>query len=418
MPGSRLRWLAIGVFILSTSLNYLDRQLLAAVAPTLRSEFHLNYAEYGEIQSVFNIAYSLVAPFAGWFVDLVGLNAGASLAVAVWSAAGAATALLTSFRGLIACRTILGAAEAANIPSTGKANAMYLEPHELALGTALNNVGLSLGSIAAPLLVAAMAPRYGWRSVFAVCGAGGLLWIPLWWATSRKVPAQPLEKKTATPMTGLLRDRRLWGLAAANALVMTVFALWTNWTTVYFVQARQMTQDQANQRFVWIPTVFAIAGGFVGGGIAYWWIRQGIPPVTARLRVCWVGACVLLLTAAVPWMPTSALATATISLSFFFTLTLSTNIYALPIDVFGVGRAAFGVAALTCSYGLMAALLSPAIGAVVDRAGFAPVCLGLSALPLAGVFVVQRSLRNKSVWKAGDRSTLDPTGAAPPPSSW
>ena len=393
MGPSRLRWLAIGVFILSTSLNYLDRQLLAAVAPTLRSEFHLNYAEYGQIQSVFNIAYSLVAPFAGWFVDLVGLNLGASVAVAVWSLAGAATAVLRSFPSLLACRMILGAAEAASIPSTGKANAMYLESHELALGTALNNVGLSLGSIAAPLMVAAIGPRYGWRAAFAVCGALGLLWVPLWLFTSKRVPSRPPDKQSpAAPMQELLRDGRLWGLAGANALVMTVFALWTNWTTVYFVHARHMGQDQANQQFVWIPTAFGIAGGFAGGGMAYWWIRRGVPAAAARLRVCWIGACVLLLTAVVPWMPTSGLATAAISLSFFFTLTLSTNIYALPIDLFGGGRAAFGVAALTCSYGLMAALLSPAIGAVVDRVGFAPICVGLSVLPLAGVFVLRGSI--------------------------
>jgi ACS family hexuronate transporter-like MFS transporter len=401
----RLRWLAIGIFILSTSLNYLDRQLLAAVAPTLRSEFHLNYAEYGQIQAAFNIAYSLVAPFAGWFVDLVGLNTGASIAVTVWSIAGTATALLRSFPGLLTCRTVLGAAEAASIPSTGKANALYLESQELALGTALNNVGLSLGSIAAPLMVAAIAPRYGWRSVFAVCGVLGLLWVPLWLFTSRLVPARPVDKQApATLMTDLLHDGRLWGLAAANALVMTVFALWTNWTTVYFVQARHMPQDQANQQFVWIPTVFGIAGGFAGGGMAYWWIRRGIPAAVARLRVCWIGACVLLLTAVVPWMPTSGLATAAISLSFFFTLTLSTNIYALPIDLFGAGHAAFGVAALTCSYGLMTAVLSPAIGAIVDRAGFEPVCAGLAALPLAGVFVLQRSIGRSGPTQAAQPS--------------
>jgi ACS family hexuronate transporter-like MFS transporter len=352
----------------------------------------LSYAQYGAIQSVFNFAYALAAPVAGWFIDLVGLNIGASLAVAVWSLTGAATAILKSFGGLLACRTILGVAEAASIPSTGKANATYLEPDELALGTALNNVGLSLGSIAAPLVMAAMAPRYGWRSAFAVCGVGGLLWIPLWRLTARHVPPRPIEKKASVSMLHLLHDQRLWGLAIANALVMTVFALWTGWTTVYFVQARQMPQDQANRQFVWIPTVFSIAGGFAGGAMAYRWIRRGMPSVVARLRVCWIGAVVLLVTAAVPWMPNSALATVAISLSFLFALTLSTNIYALPIDLFGAGRAAFGVAALTCSYGLMAAALSPLIGVVVDLFGFTPVCFALSVLPLLGVFVLQKSL--------------------------
>src|SRR5579862_6783978 len=284
MVRSPLRWLAIGIFILSTSLNYLDRQLLAALAPTLKSEFRLNNAEYGQIQSVFYIVYAVVAPFAGWFVDVVGLTLGTTLAVAIWSLAGAATPLFTSFAGLLGCRSVLGAAEAASIPSAGKANATYLESHELALGTAANQVGISLGLTAAPLVVAAIAPRYGWRSTFVLCGALGLLWTPLWWLTSKRIPARPLGSAAApAPFAALLRDRRLWGLAAANALVMTVYALWTIWLTLYFVQERHMSQDQANQRFVWIPSLFATAGGFAGGALAYRWIRSGLKPVAARM---------------------------------------------------------------------------------------------------------------------------------------
>jgi ACS family hexuronate transporter-like MFS transporter len=77
-----------------------------------------------------------MAPFAGWFVDRVGLNLGTSIAVTVWSLASAATGLFRSFAGLLACRTVLGVSEAASIPSTGKANAIYLASHELAFGTA------------------------------------------------------------------------------------------------------------------------------------------------------------------------------------------------------------------------------------------------------------------------------------------
>src|SRR5262249_20116622 len=154
------------------------------------------------------------------------------------------------------------------------------------------------------------------------------------------------------------------------------------------VNERHLTQDQANQQLVWIPSIFAIVGGFAGGGLAYRWIRAGSKPVAARMRVCWISAVILFATAAVPLMPTAALATAVISLSFFWTLTISTNLYALPIDLFGAGRAAFGVAGLTCSYGLMQTFISPLIGTVVDHVGFTPVCVGVSVLPLAGVAVL------------------------------
>jgi len=391
-----LRWIAIGVFVLSSSLNYLDRQLLAALAPTVRGEFQLTNQQYGLVVSAFAIVYAAVAPAAGWFIDRVGLNRGAAIAVALWSVAGSATAWTRSFFGLLACRTVLGAAEAAGIPAAGKANATYLEPRELALGTAFNQVGITLGSVAAPLLVTLMQPRYGWRFTFALCGALGFLWIPLWLFTSKRVPERTPDKRAAGKSGGdLLRDPRFWGLALANAFIMTLYALWSNWTTLYFVQERHMTQDQANRQFAWIPAVFATAGGFFGGVASYRWIRAGMNLLAARLRICWISAVILLATAAVPLMPQAALAAAAISLSFFWTLAISTNVYALPIDLFGPAHAGLGVAALTCSFGLMTAFLSPWIGSVVDRVGFSPVCVVLSVMPLMGVAILKWTLTAK-----------------------
>jgi ACS family hexuronate transporter-like MFS transporter len=391
---ARLRWLAIGIFVLSSALNYLDRQLLAALAPTLKSEFYLSNAQYGQVLSVFSIVYALMAPVAGWLIDRVGLNLGITLSMAVWSLAGIATGITKSFSGLLGSRTVLGVAEAAGIPCSGKANGVYLEPRELAFGTALNQVGISIGSIAAPLLVAAMAPVYGWRSVFLVCGALGFVWIPLWWATAKRIPASQPER-VALPggVSKILRDRRLWGLAAANALVMTLYTLWTNWTTLYFVEQHHLTELQANRQFAWIPPVFATLGGFAGGWMAFRAIRAGVPVLGARMRVSWIAAGVLLLTAAVPLTRSPGLAAALISVSFFWCLAISTNLYAMPIDFFGAKHAAFGVSILTSSYGLMQTFLSPLIGSMVDHFGFPVVCVSMSVLPLAGIGILRRSTR-------------------------
>lgn len=391
---SRLRWLVLSVFVVSTALNYLDRLLLAALAPTLKSEFHLSNTQYGGVISVFSIVYALTAPVAGWFIDRVGLNAGITVSMAVWSLAGMATGWTQSFGGLLASRTVLGIGEAAGIPCAGKANGVYLQPRELAFGTALNQVGITIGSIAAPLMVAAMAPVYGWRSVFVVCGALGFVWIPVWWMTTTRLPAKPVKAATARGgVVHILKDRRIWGLAAANALVMTLYTLWTNWTTVYFVEQHHLTEIQANEHFAWIPPVFATLGGFAGGGMAFRAIRSGVDAATARLRICWLAAAVLLLTAAVPLMPTPALAAALISFSFFWCLAISTNLYAMPIDFFGAGHAAFGVSILTASYGLMQTVLSPLIGALVDHFGFPMVCVVLSVMPLAGIAILRAATR-------------------------
>jgi ACS family hexuronate transporter-like MFS transporter len=394
MPRIPWRWVAIGIFALSSTLNYLDRQLLASVAPALKVEFHLSNSEYGQVVSVFSLVYAFMAPLAGLFIDRVGLNAGATLAVLVWSIAGAATGLTHSFRGLLASRTVLGIAEAAGIPCFGKANGTYLEPRELALGTAANQVGISLGLFAAPLIVAGISVSYGWRIAFVVCGALGFVWLPVWWLTSRRIPARPAAKTGSTaPVGDLLRDRRLWGLVFATVFIMSLYTLWTNWTTLYFVEQWHLTQAEANRRFAWIPFAFSTMGGFFGGWLAFHWIRNGVGVLAARMRVCWMSAAVGLLTASIPFMPTMPLAAAAISVSFFWAVAITTNLYALPIDLFGPARAAFGVSALTFAYGLMQAFASPVIGWTVDHFGFPAVCVSVSALPLVGVWILRVTIR-------------------------
>jgi ACS family hexuronate transporter-like MFS transporter len=389
-----LRWVAISFFLFSSTLNYLDRSLLAALAPTLKADFHLDNTQYGWILSAFSLVYALTAPVAGVLIDVVGLNMGAAIAVLAWSSVGAATGLVGSFRGLLVCRTGLGIAEAAGIPLFGKANAMYLEPSETALGTAMNQIGISLGGALAPLMVAVMTPRYGWQSSFVWCGAAGLFWVPLWLLVAKKMPAKEMAPAAgAASMKELLRDRRVWGLALATVFIMSLYTLWTNWTTIYFVHDWSMTAQEANRRFAWMPPVVGTAGGFFGGWLTFRSIRAGADAVAARLKVSWWCAVVLLTTAAIPLMPSPSLAAAAVSISFFLSVSISANLYALPIDLFGARRAGFGVAVLTSAYGLMQAFASPVIGGMVDHFGFRAVCVTMAVLPLVGVGILEVTTR-------------------------
>ena len=90
----RLLWVAVGIFVLATALNYLDRQILAPLAPEIRAEFGLSNTGYGLILSAFSITYALSAPAAGLLIDRIGLNRGMTLIVALWSMVGISTGLM------------------------------------------------------------------------------------------------------------------------------------------------------------------------------------------------------------------------------------------------------------------------------------------------------------------------------------
>ncbi len=382
-----LRWLAAGVLVLSTALSFVDRQVLAALAPLLKDEFHLSNEGYGYILSAFSLAYAVCAPVAGLFIDRVGLNRGITVVVAFWSVAGVATGLAGGLVSLLTCRAALGAAESGGIPATAKGFALYLQPRERAIGTALNQVGITLGMMAAPLLVGWLATTYGWRAAFVATGIAGFAWIPLWWVTARRVPV-PAAPAEIGPATMPARDWRLWALAAANILMMTVYSLWMNWTTVFLVSTHGLTLAEANRQFAWVPPVFASLGGLFGGWLSMRWAKAGSGLYAARLRVCVVSAVLLTSTALVPLAPGAGLATALISVSFFMAVAMSANIYAMPLDLFGAGRAAFAVSVLTASYGLMQTVASPLFGRMIDRYGFGPVCGVAGVLPLASLVLL------------------------------
>lgn len=379
------------IFTLATALSYLDRQVLSALAPVIKADFSLTDTDYGLLISAFSIVYAVCSPVAGYLIDRVGLNLGISFSVAFWSMAGIATGLTQTFAGLLACRAWLGAAESGSIPANGKAAALYLKPQERAIGAALGQIGITIGMVGAPVLASALAASYGWRSAFVVSGLLGFVWIPLWLLTARTFPAESLPvNRSAAPLHGaMIRDPRLQGLVAANILSLAAYSLWSNWTTIFFVETYAISQDEANLRFVWIPPFFAALGGLLGGSLSYRFARKGGPLYAARIRAAGFSALMLLGTALAPVMPSPTLATAAICWSFFWTVAMSVNIYSLPLDYFGAERAAFGVSALTGAYGILQTVLSPLVGHLVAHYGFVPVCVGIASMPLLSYAILR-----------------------------
>ncbi len=384
----------MSVFILSSTLNYLDRNLLSLLAPLMMAELHFNQTQFGELISVFSIFYAASSLATGWMLDRFGINRTISGAVTWWSLAAIGNGLAGSFGGLAISRAAMGVGESAGIPAVGKLNGIYLKPEERALGTAANQIGLSLSGLIGPFWIA-FALTHGWRMPFMINGALGLLWIPIWLAVNRMIPAQYSRDELVSSATdkrgalSILRDRNLLLLVLANLFWMTGYSLWSNWTTLYLVHVQKISLHEATY-YLWIPPLFSNLGGFFGGWLSLRWIRRKLDPLTARRRAVWVSALCSLLALFLPLAPNAGWATAGISLSFFFSVAGSANIYALPIDIYGPARSGLAISALTGAFGILQTFISPLIGKMGDRnlypqvVWMATLPLMLSALALSG----------------------------------
>lgn len=358
------------------------------------AEFHLNNADFGWLVSAFGFAYAIAAPATGWLLDRVGLEAGIVIAVAMWSVSTSLCGFAGSYSELMGARIFLAGWESAGVPAAGKLNAIYLEPKNRALGAAMTQIGIGIGQVIAPLLVAELT---GWRSPFFVCAALGLLWIPAWTLVRSRVrPWQEVAPQKQTRSMEVLRDPRLAILAAANVLWMVGYTFWSNWTTLYLVKTFGLTVKQSAV-YAWVPPVASTIGGFTGGWMSRRAAARGSSIVGARVSALFVASVGCLASIAAPFCPTPMLALVPVSVSYFAILAGSVNIYTLPVDIWGGERAGTGIAALGLAYGLMQAAISPFIGFLVDRFGFAPVCWLIAFPPLVAWMLLRRTLERPAI---------------------
>ena len=174
------RWMICALLFFATTINYMDRQILGLLAPTLQRDIGWSETQYANIIVAFQAAYAIGLLAFGKWIDLIGTRKGYSLAVILWSVAAAAHALVRTVFGFGAARFALGLGEAGNFPAAVKAVAEWFPRRERALANGIFNSGCNVGAVLAPLCVPWMAIRWGWPAPFVALGVLGFLWVIAW----------------------------------------------------------------------------------------------------------------------------------------------------------------------------------------------------------------------------------------------
>src|ERR671929_2262360 len=118
LPG--LRWYILALVALGTVINYIDRNILGVLAPTLQQGLNFSTEQYSYIIATFGICYAFMQPVAGYIIDYIGLRFGFFLFAVAWGTACALHALAGGWLSLAFFRGLLGISEAAAIPSAVK----------------------------------------------------------------------------------------------------------------------------------------------------------------------------------------------------------------------------------------------------------------------------------------------------------
>jgi ACS family hexuronate transporter-like MFS transporter len=353
------RRLLIALLFVAIALNYVDRQVLALLKPTLEAEFGWSSREFAHLGSVFQIAAASALLFVGWIIDRVGVRWALGLGVAIWSLAGMAHAFASTVQQFVVARVALAAAESVGTPAAVKTAAVYLPLRQRSFALGLFNTAPNIGAILTPLLIPPLALALGWRAAFLITGALGFVWLLFWLLGTRNL--QPVEAVTAaTPppasWNSLLADRRSWTIVGAKAITDLVWWFVLFWMPDFFYRVFGMSQGTLGLPIVLIY-VLAACGALSSGLLFPRLVDRGLSIDAARKRSMLFYALLILpmplaLVTGNPWI-----AALLIGIGLFAHQGFSTNIFGLTADIIpasGVARVvAMGAVAGNLSGSLM-----------------------------------------------------------------
>jgi ACS family hexuronate transporter-like MFS transporter len=259
-------WWPAATMMLCSLLSYLDRQTLAVLSPMMLTDLRWSAETYSQVISAFSIAYMVGNPVWGALLDRIGVRLGMAIAVAVWTVASGAHALLSGFLGFAAARALLGFGEGATFPGGLRTATDSLPPDKQARGIALAYSGGSLGAIVTPIVVTPIALAYGWRFAFAVTGIAGILWLVLW-LTTVDFASFASQARTARVTLPDVRERRFWSLVSSYALGAMPLGPVLYLAPLYLSQVIGLTQSELGY-VLWIPPLGWEVGYFFWGWLA------------------------------------------------------------------------------------------------------------------------------------------------------
>ena len=386
-PGvGRYRWTICALLFFATTINYIDRQVIGLLEPTLKHEFGWTDTTFGTINGIFQFFYAAGLLLFGAIIDRVGTRIGYALSIIGWSLSAMGHALAKATSGFTIARSALGISEAGNFPSAIKAVAEWFPKKERALATGIFNSGANIGAVVAPIMVPLILAAYGWRMAFVATGALGLVWLAFWWfmyeIPSRKKKLSKAEYEyihsddaeietkagSHVPWGRLLAVRQTWAFVFGKFLTDPVWWFYLFWLNGYFHDVFHQDTKKITWPLVVIyscTTVGSIGGGYLSGYL----IRKGWPIYKARKTVMLIFAFCVVPVVAAGYLKDMWLITAVISLAAAAHQAWSANIFTTASDMFPkkAVSSVTGIGGMAGSIGGI--IFQPSVGMLLDHFG-------------------------------------------------
>lgn len=385
-----VRWLVCAVLFFAASVNYMDRQVIGLLKPTLQAQLGWTEEGYSNIVIAFQLAYGASLLFIGKLIDRIGTRKGFSLAVLFWSISAMAHAAAGSVFQFAVARFSLGIGEAGSFPASIKAVAEWFPKKERALATGIFNSGTNVGAIVTPLIVPWITLRFGWRMAFIGTGALGMIWIAVWLAVYRRpdesdlvsagelalIQSDPAQVEViAVPWRRMLRLRQAWAVGLGKFFTDPIWFVYLFWMPDFL--SRNLRLDLKGMALpLFVIYSGASVGSIAGGWLSSQLIKSGWDVNASRktaMLVCALAVTPMMLAARThdAWFAVCLVALAAGAHQGW-----SANIYTLASDMFPRGAVASVVGFGTLLGTISGMFISKMVGYILQSTGsYVPIFL-------------------------------------------
>jgi ACS family hexuronate transporter-like MFS transporter len=353
MTAGRYRWVIVAILFAATAINYIDRQMIGVLKPTLVAEFGWTETDFANIVFWFQLAYAIGYIGFGRIVDALGARLGYTLAIVIWTISHMAHGLATGVASFAAARFGLGVGESGNFPAAIRAITDWFPQKERAFAIGLFNAGANVGAIITPLLVPMLVLWFDWRVAFYLTGLFGIVWLAVWWIVYRRPEDHPrvssqelayIRQDPPDPVepikwARLLAVRETWAYALGKFMIDPIWWFFLFWLPGYLFERYQLDLKSFGLPLAAIYVISDL-GSIAGGWLSSTLIKRGVTVNRARkitMLIC--ALCVLPICLAQSldsvWSAVLVIGLATAAHQAF-----SANLYTLPSDLFP--RAAVG----------------------------------------------------------------------------
>ncbi|QMU28269.1 MFS transporter [Adhaeribacter radiodurans] len=347
------RWVVVGLLFTATTINYLDRQIIGLLKPTLEKEFNWTETDFARIVMAFTAAYAIGLLLSGRIIDKIGTKLGYTITVVVWSAAAMLHAIAKSAVGFGIARVGLGIGEAGNFPAAMKAVAEWFPKSERAKATGIFNAGTSIGVVMALIIVPGILKYYGWQEVFWITGALGFVWLIFWLifyevpARQKRLSASELEyitngqdQETNIPTDGnsvkwfkLFTFPQTWAFITGKGLIDPIYWFFLFWLPSYFASTFNLDLKKPSLPLMIIYAATTV--GSIGGGyFSSYLIKRGMPTLKARKTALFIFAILEISIILAQFATDVWVAVGLISLAVAVHQAWATNVFTTASDMF------------------------------------------------------------------------------------